>query len=403
MNQKRTNFLLIGDNQTILESPLARQYLKKIKLIYIDPPYNTNSAKSYDDKTDSGKWLATLEKILRLLREYLAENGCIFISIDDNEYASLKLACDKIFSKDNFLGTFITRQSQRSNSKFINTAHEYILCYAKNKNSLERFSVKRMDIPEQRAMIKAISGEVKKLLPMGRKAAEKRLRQLIGEYCEKYEITWLKNYNRVDDDGNIYFASDLSVPGEPREVSIKKINLRLAPLKTRGWVSDKKFIELHSQGALAFRGGRPYQKNYLGDASDNAPSILNFYSRFGTKDLEALGLRDVFDTPKPVQLIKFLIRIANLSDGDIVMDCYAGSGTTGQAVMEINNEDGKAINFILIQKKEPVSPESKAFGRCGAFGIEPYISEIIKLRLKRVIEKSAQSIDLDIIEPGQGD
>lgn len=171
----------------------------------------------------------------------------------------------------------------------------------------------------------------------------------------------MKNYNCIDDDGSIYFASDLSVPGIPRRVDIDEINLHLAPLKTRAWATEKKFLELHDKGLLVFRNNRPYCKKCLRDARDNAPSVLNFYSRFGSKDLDNLGLHHIFDTPKPAELIKFLIRISNVKSGKYVFDCYAGSGTTAQAVLEVNSEDKKDINYILIQNKERINKKGKSY------------------------------------------
>ncbi len=381
-----------------MQSKYMSSYINKIKLIYIAPPYNTRKSKTYQDNLELCVWENEISTVLMSLYSYLKQDGVIFISIDDNEYAQLKLLCDRIFGRNNFAGTFITRQAQRSNSRLINTVHEYIICYARDITKLPRFSIRRIKIPEQKNMINDIMTKVKSEMPHGIKRAESRLHGLIKDYCRRYSITWLKNYNCVDARGNVYFAADLSVPGMPRAVEIEKIGLHLEPLQTRGWVSDKKFIELHEKKLLVYRNGRPYQKKYLVDAEDNAPSILNFYSRFGTKDLERLGLKDIFDTPKPVELIKFLIRIAGLAKDDYVLDCYGGSGTTGQAVLEINQEDGSDIGFILIQKKEMVAKNSKAFKICLKFHIEPDISEIIKLRLARVCEKLKSGDNIEYIE-----
>ena len=108
-----------------------------------------------------------------MLSTFLSDDGVIFISIDDNEQAYLKVLCDNIFGKSNFIGSFITKQAQRSNSKHINIVHEYILCYAKNKNNIKEFSIKRMDILEQRDMIEDIISKTKKELPKGKGQAEK--------------------------------------------------------------------------------------------------------------------------------------------------------------------------------------------------------------------------------------
>ncbi len=240
---KMKHKVIKGDNLYILQSKYMSSYINKIKLIYIDPPYNTRKSKTYQDNLELCVWENEISTVLMSLYSYLKQDGVIFISIDDNEYAQLKLLCDRIFGRNNFAGTFITRQAQRSNSRLINTVHEYIICYARDITKLPRFSIRRIKIPEQKNMINDIMTKVKSEMPHGIKRAESRLHGLIKDYCRRYSITWLKNYNCVDARGNVYFAADLSVPGMPRAVEIEKIGLHLEPLQTRGWVSDKKFIE----------------------------------------------------------------------------------------------------------------------------------------------------------------
>lgn len=393
-----TGKFIVGDSREILRQDRLSSLKGRVRLIYIDPPYNTHTSKTYCDNHSSISWKKDIIGVLEDLKDFLSEKGAIFISIDDNEYANLKLACDEIFGQQNFIGTFITRQAQRSNSKFINITHEYIICFAKQKSCLANFSIRRMDIPEQRQMITDIVERVGKAFAGNAKAAKMELSRLINYYCDKNDISWLRNYKNIDSDGRVYFAADLSVPGQPRPVHIEEINLHLEPLKTRSWISDARFVELHDKGLLVFRKGRPYYKKYLTEARDNAPSVLNFYSRFGTRDMARLGLRDLFDTPKPVELVKFLIRIMGLENGDYVLDCFAGSGATGHAVIEINIEDKKEINFILIQRHEKISGNSKSFFSCEEFGIDPFISEVAKLRLKKVYEKYGIVDGLEIEE-----
>ena len=311
------------------------KYKNSVKMIYIDPPYNTKSIKTYNDNLKTIDWNMFMEPRLSKAKDFLTEDGCIFISIDDNEFANLKIMCDKIFGKENFTGNFITYQALRSNSKHINTVHEYVLCYAKNKKKLNEFKIKRIDNTDEKKIIDSLYRDVKKIIEFeGVKEANKKIKSLITEYCERYNITWLKNYNNVDEDGRIYFAMDLSTPGEPREVNIKSINLHLNPLPTRGWASDEKFIELYNDDLLSFKGNRPYEKHYLEDACDNVTSVLKFFSRHGTNDLKKLDLYNIFDTPKPVELIKFLIKIST-KDDDLILDFFAGSGTTAQAVYAV--------------------------------------------------------------------
>ena len=387
------NRILLGDNLAWLRSKEMQILHQTVKVIYIDPPYNTKTAKSYKDTFHSDTWLDGLKSRIEAAYPFLHESGVLFISIDDNEYAKLKISCDAVFGEENFIGTFITRQAQRSNSKLINITHEYILAYAKNKEAVHPFRILRTDIPEQKEMIDSLSNYIQKEFHVrGRDAALKKLGSEIKRICQEMNITWLKNYNCLDDTGKIFFGKDLSTPGTPREVSIPEIGLYLQPLKTRSWSSDEKFITLYRQKRLAYKGTRPYEIHYLHEATDSAPSILNFYSRQGSNDLNKLGLRDLFDTPKPVELIKFLIRLVAKQD-DMVMDFYAGSGTTAQAVYEINREDHKNLGYVLIQQKEAVNPKSKAYDTCMNLNIEPYVSDILLYRINVWLQKNNHKVD----------
>lgn len=387
------NEIYIGDNLKVMNSPVFEKYIEKIKMIYIDPPYNTKGQKSYNDRTSSYEWGEFMKVRLNASRKLLKNDGTIFISIDDNEYANLKLICDDVFGKENFVGTFITQQAQRSNAKHINTVHEYILCYAKNKEKLHKFVINRMEIPEDKKMINKLNREVRKVVETeGIEIANKKLKDIIKNYCYNYNISWLKNYSNVDENGNIYFSVDLSTPGKPRNVDIPEIGLKLEPLATRGWSSDKKFIKLYNEDRLCFKDGRPYCKHYLYESEDNVPSMLKFFSRQGTNDLKKLGIGNLFDTPKPVEMLKFLIRIATKQD-DIVLDYFAGSGSLAQAVYEVNDEDNKHLKYVLIQLNEEVNPKSDVYRACKEFNINPSVDEILKFRIKYFLKKNKKEID----------
>lgn len=375
----------IGDNLSIMNTPeFQDEYFGKVSVIYIDPPYNTKTKKSYNDKQVREEWLSFMQTRLMLAKWSLTEEGVIFISIDDNEYAYLKMLCDREFGEKNCLGTFITKQSQRSNSKHINTVHEYILAYAKNKKKCPEFKMKRIDTPEGRE----IYGEVQEIVVnLWRKydydVALKEYRKWLKNYTDAYSLSWLRNYNYLRDDGEPFFATDLSTPGKPRTVDIPEIGLHLDPLPTRGWSSDAKFIELHNADRLIFRDGRPYAIHYLSEAEDSAPSILDFYSRQGNEDMKRLGLDGIFDTPKPVNMLKYLLRITGVKDG-IVMDFFAGSGSFCQATEEVNKEDKKSLQCILIQLDEDIAEGTEAYERCKELGIEPNIPAVLETRLKKV-------------------
>ena len=152
----------------------------------------------------------------------------------------------------------------RSNSKHINTIHEYVLCYAKNKSFLKEFKIKRIDNPEEKKIIDDIYININKIIKNnGIHYAKKIIKSIIQDYCIKYNISWLKNYNNLDDNGKIYFTMDLSTPSEPRKVNIKSINLHLKPLLTRGWVSDEKFIDLYKKDLIVYKNNRPYENIIL--------------------------------------------------------------------------------------------------------------------------------------------
>lgn len=392
------NRIVIGDNREVLASDAIADCRGHVKVIYIDPPYNTKTCKSYRDTQESDEWLETISATIAEGRGYLSRDGVMFISIDDNEYASLKVACDGIFGRQNYVGTFITRQAQRSNAKLINVVHEYVMCYAMDKPMVKDFCIRRLDVPDDAKMMGALHDKVAKaFLIGGRDAAQETLAAENSKICEEEGITWLRNYNLVDDDGRIFYAKDLSTPGSPREVDIPSIGLHLKPLASRGWSSDKRFIDLHGQGRLAYKAGRPYCKQYLSEAEDNAPSILNFYSRQGTNDLNRLGLRGLFDTPKPVGLIKFLIRLCASGD-DIVLDFYGGSGTTAQAVYELNAETGSDLRYVLIQRNEAVNEKSEIYRNCLRYNIRTTVPSILLKRIDTYLEKNGKAADYDVVE-----
>ena len=397
-NKEVENKVYIGDNISFLKDDSFKKYYNRIKMIYIDPPYNTKTTKAYNDKRKEEEWAMFMKERLVASYDLLTEDGCIFISIDDNEYAELKMICDEIYGKKNHIGTFITYQALRSNSKLINTVHEYVLCYAKNKKKVKDFKILRKYIDEDKKIINEVENEIKKVIEKeGIKVAKKRIKTLINEKCEEYNISWLKNYNNVDDEGKIYFAMDLSTPGQPRKVDIEKINLHLKPLKTRGWSSDEKFIDLYKRNLIVFKDDRPYEKHYLDDACDNVTSIMRFFSRNGTNDLKKLGLYNLFDAPKPVEMIKFLIRIAT-NDNDYIMDFFAGSGTTAQSVCEVNIENNRNNKFILIQKKEKINEKSQSFEVCNKLGIKPYTNEALIYRLNTYLKTIHNRFSYDLIE-----
>lgn len=366
--------LKICDSVETIKSGELGEYRDKVKCIYIDPPYNTLTTKSYNDSVGQDEWEAMMRTVLTESAKLLTDDGVIFISIDDSEYAALKILGDEVFGKKNFVGTFITHQSQRSNSKLINIVHEYVVCFAKNRDKTKPFRVRRLST-EQSGWILQLCKKVKYTEKERRTAV---LREEIKRITGELGITWLRNYSSVDDDGNIYFGKDLSVPSKPSPLDVPEIGLHLDALPTRGWSSPQKFLQLHKENRLVFKAGRPYEKHLLIEAEDNAPSMLNFYSRQGTKDLERIGLKDAFDTPKPLELIKYLLRLA-CEDGDLVMDFFGGSGTTAVAAHELG------LQWVVFQREERIAERTAQYKAVQALGLEPVISNVTVERLNRTI------------------
>ncbi|WP_407920451.1 DNA methyltransferase [Helicobacter labacensis] len=371
---------------------LARLENESVQTIYIDPPYNTKGAFEYHDRRiNYERWI---EEHLLAARGVLKNQGCLFVSIDDHKMATLKLILDGVYGAQNFLGVFITKQATRSNAKHINTIHEYVLSYAKDKSKAPRFESLRVQMPMYQAPLQALMRCVKSAFKQhGQHRAQEILKQNIATLSQQSALRFLKNYNLVDSSGEIYFAKDLSTPSAPREVRLTEIGLFLAPLKNRGWCSDAKFKALHDAGKLVFKNKRPYEKHYLKESKDKVLSVLDFYSRQGTKDLEKLGLRGVFKTPKPVALIKYLISCCTPKNS-IVLDFFAGSGSSAQAVLELNAQTDARLCFYLCQNKEPIKNNPLACARLRAEGLEPHIANIMRLRLQQL--KASYSLFEDI-------
>lgn len=173
--------------------------------------------------------------------------------------------CFKIFGKENYIGLFITKQAVRSNARHINTIHEYVLCFARYKKMLPKFYIKRLENPNEAPLIEEIIKKTKKAFAISKEEATIILKKNIKKFVNNTGATWIKNYSNIDDNGNIYFAKDLSTPGRPSSLDIDEINLHLEPLKTRGWSSKEKILELF------------YKKDFV--LRTVGHTQLNFYQR----------------------------------------------------------------------------------------------------------------------------
>lgn len=407
---KTQNLYIEGDNLEVLKL-LQKSYYNKIKMIYIDPPYNTGNDFVYPDNYEDNinnyleltnqiengqkittnaetagrfhtNWLNMMYPRLKLARNLLTEDGVIFISIDDNEYVNLKKLCDEIFGEENFVGNLIWRKKRghgRGNSYYIFQT-EYILTYAKSIKNLPLFEkrlseYKLKDYKFSDAMGKYKRETLEHHSPRG--AYERKTLQypiyIDGEevYCTTGQWLWDKNHverelnNYIDDSKTELKYLDIVRDNENRIRLYKKIRLT------------------NEEGIM--RGETPLS---IIDESN----ILTNSSAFEIKEL--FDNNKVFDFSKPVLLIERLIELGTTHRNQIVLDFFSGSATTAHSLFKLNSENNLNRKFILIQIPEETSEKSEAY-KSGYRNI----CEIGKERIRRagdiIIEKSGNT-DLDI-------
>jgi adenine-specific DNA-methyltransferase len=341
---KPTHILIEGDNYHALTC-LNYTHKGKIDVIYIDPPYNTGSdgfkykdkriVDKFPDGTEVPKdhpfrhsyWLSFMKKRLELARDLLSEDGIIFISIDDNEFSQLKLLCDEIFSETSgkgYIGTLIWQRAKGGgNSKKVDRGHDYILCYSKSDELT--------------------------LTQKGDKALEHFKKYRSGKTKNRYLLKNSKLYFINDDFVRRVFGK--YEKGTERRCEYEDL------LKYKGKNAKREIDRKISNGEYILKK-MPNGKHYICRLEEVANMrqvmytiIQGFLSEVGREDLAKLGMENLFDYPKPVGLIKILLDTF-LNNGAIVLDFFAGSGTTGQAVLEQNKEDKKERQFILVTNNE---------------------------------------------------
>jgi len=354
------NKIIHGDNLEALKS-LLPEYEGKIKCIYIDPPYNTGNeswvyndnvnhpkikkwlgevvGKDGEDLTRHDKWLCMMYPRLKLLHKLLADDGAIFISIDDNEQANLKLICDEIFGVRNFINNIIWQKkySPQNDARYLSDMHDFIMLYAKNKSNFNRNLLPRNDAQNKR-------------------------------------------YKNPDNDPRgPWKSSDLSakrITEKDLYEIITPSGRKVLPPKGRSWVVGKeKFDELVNENRIWFgQNGNnvPSVKKFLNEVQDGTvPVTLWLREEVGDNQEARQILKAIFnesnapfETPKPPRLLERLILLAS-NENDIILDSFAGSGTTAHAVLNLNKQDGGNRKFILVE-------------------MEDYANDITAERVKRV-------------------
>ena len=353
------NLIIHGDNLEALKA-LMPYYKGKIKCIYIDPPYNTGNEKwVYNDNVNSpkikkwlgktvgaegedltrhDKWLCMIYPRLKLLKDLLSDEGVIFVSIDDSEQANIRLILDEIFGYDNFIATFVRKSgvAPRLDAKHISKEHDYILCYSKNESKLKLNKVSRELDTSYRL-------EDKHVKLRGKYKLNKLDRGSI-RYSEK------SDYPIVAPDKTLIY------PGGKKEKN--------------GWTwrwSEKKLDWGIKNDFIVFKkskkGGSVYFKQY--QYVDNEGNqikreipfktlLLEHYNEMANRELKNIFKDKKFNYPKPLVLLKDLISIIS-SPNDIILDSFAGSGTTGHASLDLNKEDKGNRKFILIEMENDIA------------------------------------------------
>ena len=389
-NGGQMNFLIEGDNLASLQL-LEKTHKGKIDLIYIDPPYNTGSKDfiyddTFVDKTDlfsHSKWLSFMKSRLKIAKNLLTERGAIFISIDDNEQAQLKVLCDEIFGVENFITCLIWSAGRKNDSKYISVSHEYMLCYVKSISYLQEKGV----LWKQRKQgIDDIYKEyefLKKRYKNDYKAMSSELKAWYKLLPDNHPARNHSHYNCIDERG-VYFPSDISWPGGggPKYEVLHPITQKPVRVPNRGWVypTPERMQEIIAQNLVHFGDDEtsvPCRKTYLADNESSTPySVFYKDGRAATKRLRSLMGDNVFQNPKDEEIIKNIIDFSALNTS-IVLDFFAGSGTTGHAVMKLNAEDGGTRRFILCTNNE-----------------NNICREVTYERIKRVIDKEGYAASL---------
>ncbi|MFA5303928.1 MAG: site-specific DNA-methyltransferase [Candidatus Nanoarchaeia archaeon] len=341
------NLIIKGDNLEALKA-LMPYYKGKIKCIYIDPPYNTGNEKwVYNDNVNSSKikkwlgkvvggesedlcrhdkWLCMMYPRLKLLRELLSEEGVIFVSIDDNEHCNLKQILEEIFGNDNFLTNIIWQKkyTQSNDAKYFSNTHDFIVCFAKNKMVVNIGLITRTK--EQNDRYKNPDNDPRgpwMTQPLHAKSGTN------GDfkYTFKNGVTWMPPKNTY-----------------PRFT-----------IETLKKSEEENLIWFGNKGTAV-----PRLKKYLNDMKEGIiPKSMWLYNEVGSNDDGRKELKNLFgeaefQTPKPVKLLKQIFQLTTKNE-DIIIDSFAGSGTTGHAVLDLNKEDGGNRKFILIEMEDDIA------------------------------------------------
>jgi len=407
------NLYIEGDNLEALKL-LQESYLNKIKMIYIDPPYNTGKDFVYKDNftkdtdeflqedgqkdEDGGRlvtnldsngryhsdWLSMMYPRLKLARNLLKDDGVIFISIDDNEVHNLRKLCDEVFGEDNFVAKLVHKNnSMKNQTKFIGVTTEYILIYTKNIEKLKEIDI---EWKEKKKGAKDIVTHFNKL-----KSKNINLNEIKKEILDMYakpKYSHIGRWNKVDEDG-IFMDDNLSREGGSKNYTIKNPNTgEDCKIPPRGWAkSYEELLRLQDENMIWYGSGDtpPRIKSYLSVDTLSVPDNYCYYDTSIDKKLidSLFESKRIFEYPKSLELIEWLISL--LEKNSIVLDFFSGSATTAHAVMQLNAEDGGSRKHICVQIPELTDEKSEAY-KAGYKNICEIGKERIRRAGKKILE-----------------
>ncbi|MCM1531800.1 MAG: site-specific DNA-methyltransferase [Bacteroides sp.] len=428
------NLYIEGDNLEVLKL-LREDYLGKIKMIYIDPPYNTGNDFVYNDDYGKGKgefeatsgfrdeegnqttdpmqrnteangrfhtdWLNMIYPRLKVARDLLSELGVILVSIDDNEIENLRRMMNEIFGESNFIAQMVWQGGKTNTARFISTSHEYILVFAK---SLELCRNSNLEWKEKKRGLEAIYAKRESLLAECANdcelATEKLKKWFSNDAPEESKAH--AHYCHIDERG-CYCMDNVSRVGGGKYQVINPINGKTINPPSRGWVFGKEadLWKAVEEGRLVFYDNDklPVLKRYLHDNETQLLDTVFYKDRRGAKlRLRDLMKQEVFDFPKDEIVVSNLIDAFSDND-DFILDFFSGSATTAHAVMKLNAEDGGHRKFIMVQLPEETGKDSEA-RKAGYNTICEIGKERIRRAGKKIKEENAGKEGIDKLDIG---
>lgn len=413
------NLMIEGDNLEVLKL-LQKSYAGKVKLIYIDPPYNTGKDFVYpDDFRDNIKnyleltgqveggskissnteasgrfhtdWLNMLYPRLRLAKNLLHADGLLMASVDDEEFHHLRLLLNDVFGEENFVGTMIWEGGRKNDARRLSIGHDYILIYARNEANLREKDVRWKERKSGLEEVYKKAEELREQFGPDWKSASKALQSWFSQLPEGSAAKAHAHYKMVDERG-VWYGDNISSPNY-RENLVFDWKGYKPP--ENGWRYNREAMErLDKDGLLIYpenKDARIQYKRYLHQTEEWAPASV-FYQdrRAASKALLSLMGSEVFDFPKDIDVLSRLMAAVG-QPNDLVLDFFAGSGATGHAVMKQNQLDGGTRRFVLVQLPEPLRSENKdqkaAAAYCDEIGRQRFLSELTKERLRRAAIK----------------